>query len=63
MKFDGVNLSSLKLDDTAPVQKTYTTSVQNNNPQDVRISADACKKSVRVLSRLNKRKKKNKSIG
>lgn len=57
MKFNKVNLSAMKLDESTHVAKSYTTLVQNNKPQEVHISTDACRKSVRVLSRLNKVKK------
>lgn len=62
MKFDRVKYSDLKLNDTDTVSKTYTTSVQGNNPQTVSITDDECKKSVQMLSRMSKRKK-NKKIG
>ena len=60
MQFNRVNYSKLKLDDSSLVPKTYTTSVQNNKPQEVNISTDECKRSVRALSRLNNKKKKSK---
>lgn len=61
MKFNRVNYSKLKLDTNSSVSKTYITLVQNNKPQEVVITEDECKRSVRTLSRLNKKKKGKKT--
>jgi predicted nucleic-acid-binding Zn-ribbon protein len=57
MKFESVKYSELKIKSTAGVKKSYITSIQNNKYQEVTISDEECKKSVRMLSRLRKKKK------
>ena len=54
MKFNKVNYDNMKLDETSEISKTYVTAVQRNRFHQVTITDEQRKKSVKVLSRLNK---------
>ena len=60
MKFKKINYSTMLLSEETTVRSSYITSVQNNKFQQVSISPDECKSSVRAISKLsNKNKREN----
>lgn len=62
MKFDKVDFSNLKLDDTTNITRTCVRPVQKNAPSEVVISADEVQNAVQTLHSLKKENKETEAI-
>lgn len=58
MKFRKINYSAMFLGEETAVKSSYITSVQNNKFQQVDITPAECKSSVRAISKLSNRNKR-----